>query len=87
MVFDQPFCLPNRAYKSQIKYVDKCRVLYPPTLEGMETKREAFWSKRETQDNQVKWEGHLESYELGRNGCVSVCKCHGCAVDGEETNF
>lgn len=62
-------------------------MLYPPTLEGMEIKREAFWSKRETRDNQAKWEGHLESHELGRDGNASACKCHGCAVDGEETSF
>lgn len=50
-------------------------------------KREAFWSKREIKDNQAKWDGHLETYELGRNGCATICKCLGCVLDGEETNF
>eukprot|EP00903_Cladosiphon_okamuranus_P008995 g8605.t1 len=71
----------------QIKYVDKCRVLYPPTPEGMQMKRNAFWSRDEVKNNQAKWDGHLESYELDRSGYGTPCKCHGCLMDGEETNF
>lgn len=71
----------------KVKHVETCRVLYPSTLEGIQMKREAFWSKTEVHDNQVKWDGHLETYELGRNGCGTACKCHGCVVDGEDTNF
>lgn len=74
-------------HKSQIKYVDTCRVLYPPTLKGAEMKRDAFWSKREVKDNQAKWEGHMESYELERSRYDTPCMCHGCLMDGEETNF
>lgn len=81
------FLVAHQHNLSQVKYVDQCRELFPPTLKGIGMKREAFWSRREVQDNQAKWEGHLETYELGKNGCSATCDCLGCAMDGEDTNF